>query len=385
MGLLAYSGITTKVRAMESRLLKPEQFQELAEQEDVRSAADYLKAQPAYAEVFEGLDDTKLHRGYMEQILTQSEYRDFTRLYRFSGVKQRRFLDLYFKHYEVEVIKKLLRHVLGGREGQPDLSMFQDFFEKHSDLNLELLCRAKNFSEFTEALEGTVYGELLKQMQENGQPGLFDCELKLDLFYFRSLWKLRSKILSKEERKILDVCFGSRLDLLNIQWICRARNFYRLSPAEIYALLIPVHYRLRADKVRQLVDAEDEGNTIRQAGRASDGKNAGHPAFVESDVKPDLRKDRTPLSAFSGGAGFVSVPERTGDAKDHHGAGGNPVRTSGGGDYGTAGKAVSRRFVQCGSIATKAEAAQRKREPLQTGGVTRDRENEVFKYHRSEG
>ena len=54
MGLLAYSGITTKVRAMESRLLKPEQFQELAEQEDVRSAADYLKAQPAYAEVFEG-------------------------------------------------------------------------------------------------------------------------------------------------------------------------------------------------------------------------------------------------------------------------------------------------------------------------------------------
>ena len=41
--------------------------------------------------------------------------------------------------------------------------------------------------------------------------------------------------------------------------------------------------------------------------------------------------------------------------------------------------------MQCGSIATKAEIAQRKRELLQTGGVTRDRENEVFKYHRSEG
>ena len=82
MGLLAYSGITTKVRAMESRLLKPEQFQQMAELEDVRSAADYLKGQPAYAEVFDGLDDTRLHRGYIEQILTQSEYRDFTKLYR---------------------------------------------------------------------------------------------------------------------------------------------------------------------------------------------------------------------------------------------------------------------------------------------------------------
>ncbi len=258
MGLLAYSGVTTKVRAMESRLLKPEQFRELAEQEDVRSAADYLKEQPAYAEVFDGLDDTKLHRGYIEQILTQSEYRDFTRLYRFSSMKQRKFLDLYFKHYEVEVIKKLLRHMLGGREGQTDLSMFQGFFEKHSELDLETLCRAKNFSEFTEALEGTVYGKLLSQMQEKGQTGLFDCELKLDLFYFQLLWKLRNKLLTKTERKILDDCFGSRLDLLNIQWICRARSFYRLSQAEIYALLIPVHYRLRADKVKLLVEAEDD-------------------------------------------------------------------------------------------------------------------------------
>ena len=258
MGLLAYSGITTKVRAMESRLLKPEQFRELAEQEDVRSAADYLKEQPAYAEVFDGLDDTKLHRGYIEQILTQSEYQDFTRLYRFSSMKQRKFLDLYFKHYEVEVIKKLLRHMLGGLEGQTDLSMFQGFFEKHSELDLETLCRAKNFSEFTEALEGTVYGKLLSQMQEKGQTGLFDCELKLDLFYFQLLWKLRNKLLSKTERKILDDCFGSRLDLLNIQWICRARSFYRLSQAEIYALLIPVHYRLRADKVKLLVEAEDD-------------------------------------------------------------------------------------------------------------------------------
>ena len=258
MGLLAYSGITTKVRAMESRLLKPEQFRELAEQEDVRSAADYLKEQPAYAEVFDGLDDTKLHRGYIEQILTQSEYQDFTRLYRFSSMKQRKFLDLYFKHYEVEVIKKLLRHMLGGREGQTDLSMFQGFFEKHSELDLETLCRAKNFSEFTEALEGTVYGKLLSQMQEKGQTGVFDCELNLDRFYFQLLWKLRNKLLSKTERKILDDCFGSRLDLLNIQWICRARSFYRLSQAEIYALLIPVHYRLRADKVKLLVEAEDD-------------------------------------------------------------------------------------------------------------------------------
>ena len=178
-----------------------------------------------------------------------------------------------------------------------DLSMFQGFFEKHSELDLETLCRAKNFSEFTEALEGTVYGKLLSQMQEKGQTGLFDCELKLDLFYFQLLWKLRNKTLKQRRSgKSWMICFGSRLDLLNIQWICRARSFYRLSQAEIYALLIPVHYRLRADKVKLLVEAEDDakvfcgvkGDALWKAGRASDRTNAGYSAFVESNVKPDL-------------------------------------------------------------------------------------------------
>ena len=67
MSLLTYSGITTKVRAMESRLFTEEQFREMAALEDVHSAADYLKQQPAYAGIFSGLDDSMLHRGNIER------------------------------------------------------------------------------------------------------------------------------------------------------------------------------------------------------------------------------------------------------------------------------------------------------------------------------
>ena len=77
MSLLTYSGITTKVRAMESRLFTEEQFREMAALEDVHSAADYLKQQPAYAGIFSGLDDSMLHRGNIERLLTLSLYRDF--------------------------------------------------------------------------------------------------------------------------------------------------------------------------------------------------------------------------------------------------------------------------------------------------------------------
>ena len=61
--LLEYSGIVTKTRAMESRLLSPGQFQELASLHTIPEAVEYLKKNTAYAETLESLEPTQLHRG----------------------------------------------------------------------------------------------------------------------------------------------------------------------------------------------------------------------------------------------------------------------------------------------------------------------------------
>ena len=47
--LLEYSGIVTKIRAMEAKLLSPEQFTEIANLGSVPEIADYLKKNTAYA------------------------------------------------------------------------------------------------------------------------------------------------------------------------------------------------------------------------------------------------------------------------------------------------------------------------------------------------
>ena len=47
--LLAYSGIATKIRAMEAKLLRPEQFVEIANLGSVPEIAEYLKKNTAYA------------------------------------------------------------------------------------------------------------------------------------------------------------------------------------------------------------------------------------------------------------------------------------------------------------------------------------------------
>ena len=70
--LLSYSGLTTKIRAMQSRLLTDDQYRELAELKSVPQAVTYLKQQPAYEAILDSLSEEALHRGKIEQLLVNS-------------------------------------------------------------------------------------------------------------------------------------------------------------------------------------------------------------------------------------------------------------------------------------------------------------------------
>ena len=110
--LLEYSGIVTKIRAMKAKLLTPKQFEEIASLGSVPEIAEYLKKNTAYADVLAMLDESQIHRGNIEKVLTQSLYRDYTKIYRFCGQKQRRFMKLLVKNYEIDLINYCLRIVI---------------------------------------------------------------------------------------------------------------------------------------------------------------------------------------------------------------------------------------------------------------------------------
>ena len=137
--LLSYSGLTTKIRAMQSRLLTDDQYRELAELKSVPQAVTYLKQQPAYEAILDSLSEEALHRGKIEQLLVNSIYRDFTKIYQFSNMEQRKFLNLYFGRYEVSIMKECLNKIFDHRDVNLDLSLFKPFFDKHSQLDINLL------------------------------------------------------------------------------------------------------------------------------------------------------------------------------------------------------------------------------------------------------
>ena len=257
-GILSYSGISAKARAMGGKLLKKEQYEQLASCASVGEAVGYLRQFSEYEPLLRDFDEHDSHRGMIEATLMGSLYNDYNRLYSFARGEQRAFLDFYFLHYEAAYLKGCLRKVISGQSIQEDQAYRSAFFARHSHLDTDAIENSTTVDELIDALKNTPFYHPLDAIRHTEEPSLFDYEGSLDVYYFSYIWKQKDKLLKGKERQIIADSYGRRIDLLNIQWICRARNFYRLSPAEIYALLIPVHYRLRADKVKQLVEAEDE-------------------------------------------------------------------------------------------------------------------------------
>ena len=225
-GLLSYSGLTTKIRAMQSHLLNDQNFREIVELESVPQAVSYLKQHKSYEDLFEGYNEADLHRGQIEKMLRLTVYRDFSKLYRFANVEQRKFLALYFKRYEVSVIKECLNTVFDHRDVVLNLSIFDEFFNKHSQLDINLLASSRTIEELIANLKGTEYYAPLSQLADIERPTLFDYEMTLDLYYFAQMWKDRSKVVTKRDLEELTAAWGSKFDMLNLQWIYRSKRYY---------------------------------------------------------------------------------------------------------------------------------------------------------------
>lgn len=256
--LLSYSGLSTKIRAMQSKLMSEQQYKEIAQLGSVIQIVAYLKKQPGFSDLWADLDENSLHRGDVEKLLVHTIHQNFTKLYRFANPEQRRFMALYFKRYEISVLKDCLRKVFDEGKAQLDLSLFQDFFDRHSKMDLEKLTSSSTVEELVNNLQGSEYYHPLKKLGTDYQLRIFDYGMALDQYYFANIWSVKEKLFKRRDLEEITKAYGNKFDMLNLQWIFRSKKYYHMDPADIYALMIPVHYRLSKNDIASLVEAPDE-------------------------------------------------------------------------------------------------------------------------------
>ena len=68
------------------------------------------------------------------------------------------------------------------------------------------------------------------------------------------MWIKGKRVLKGHEQKIFLKDYGTKIDLLNLQWIYRAKKYYHMLPPDIYSMTIPIHYRVRVEEFKSLVE-----------------------------------------------------------------------------------------------------------------------------------
>ena len=262
--VMTYSGITVKIRAMQAKLLKDGDYEQIASMRSVPEVTEFLKEKPAYEKYLEEMDSTLYHRGNVEKILYQSLFDDYSRIFRFGGPQQKQFLKTYWKRYEVDVINYCLRIVFNHYQIPFDLDYKKEYFDRYSQISIDALVTSKNVEQLVDNLAGTEYYEPLKKIREMETATLFDYDMALELYYFTTLWKRQKRLLKGKELKLYARDCGTKIDLLNLQWVYRAKKYYHMLPPDIYSLTIPIHYRLSVKEYKTLVETPSLEEFLRQ-------------------------------------------------------------------------------------------------------------------------
>lgn len=254
--VLSYSGLSTKIRAMQSRLVRESQLQEIIQLPNVAQVVSYLKRTPEYMQAWSSLDENDIHRGDLEKLLKKSIFGNFSRIYHFANPEQKKFLELYSKRYEIRVLKEIMTNLFDHRDTDPvDITPYRDFFRLHSKLDVDRLAASANMEEFITALKGNEFYGPLSKIQEHETALLFDYGMALDLYYFTQIWNVRKKLFDGNDLAEITKAYGEKFDMLNLQFIQRSKRYFQMNPASIYALLIPMNYKLKKEEINALVDS----------------------------------------------------------------------------------------------------------------------------------
>jgi len=246
-----FAAVNSKVRVLEGRFLEEGQIEKLLECRSFGESVKYLYENTPYRSVLKGYRIEDLHRGMLEVILKRDYIRNFDKFEHYLNGDYKKLLRIFFMKFEIEDIKIIMRGIYI-KKTRAELSALVTSQSRLSSINYERLIKAEDIGSALEELKGTVYYRYISSsVRDIEKEGFFRFETSLSASYYSELVSFVKK-LGKEDREILEKISGIQVDLINLQWIFRAKKYYKLYPEEILAYAIYYGFRLSRDKLKEL-------------------------------------------------------------------------------------------------------------------------------------
>lgn len=242
---IKYPSINAKLKGMYSKRLKNDDLQDLAKQNNLKSAVAILKNKSSSLNVLSEDAD----REQIEKILNSEIIYDIEKIVKYLDKNDTQIFNLLISKYEIRCIKRAIKLLYSKNEYDENIKIWTNTIFT----DLKGLESIKSIDEFLKIINNTKYKKILKKYFENKNTeySIFEIENELDKMYLKSIYN------SAGNNKNLKKMIGAKIDFTNILWIYRMKKYYNFSEDKIEKSIIDINYALKKNQILSLVKAKN--------------------------------------------------------------------------------------------------------------------------------
>lgn len=257
--LSKYAFINAKLRARISKSLPDTRFEELVKAPSLDAALALLRDTS-----FAGLEEIYSKTGDLKQAeleLLKSEIELYRNIRQYLQHSSAGLVDALLTQFEIDNLKNAIRIYFDRkiRKRSVDSGVHYIIYDNIiHDIAYDVIVNAENFNEIAGVCEGTPYHEIIIKYSPTveSKGSLFRMEIAFDHFYYANLLAAIKK-LDRRDRDIAFRLAGVEIDLQNLNWILRFRNFYDLPLEAVMAAIVPGGFNLDKSTLNQLYNAQN--------------------------------------------------------------------------------------------------------------------------------
>lgn len=194
-GVSGYAAISTRVRAMYSDLLSPQEMTRLSESSDFSALVSALKSTP-YGKYLSGLKDNELTPRRVIHAIKNRLADSYSSVVQQAPEQTRPLVKQLYRYFELGNLKAVLRSIQTVSSWNADASNWERVHEvlfpfgSFSTIPAQAMVEAGNVGSAVDLLKGTPYESTMSFAMKrfSAEQNLFPLEVALDLDYWRRLW-----------------------------------------------------------------------------------------------------------------------------------------------------------------------------------------------------
>ncbi|MDR1157128.1 MAG: V-type ATPase subunit [Oscillospiraceae bacterium] len=256
--LIDYSAVATKVRAMYSRRLMPEDYLKIASFKRVSEVVAYLRNHPGWRGALSGSQE-ETRRSPLEAALRHYLLEESLSILHYISREDRFLSNNRVLLTEMEQIMLFLRYARAGRADEYHFDA-PPFFDRHSRIHYSMLSKAATYEDMLAAVRETNFYTPLARLPltEEGFPNYTTVETVMRSHYYRALLDMIGARYHGKTLAVLNESVGVEVDMINIMTLMRVRRYFSHQLGDVLSMLIPAHYKLTPAFIREMYTAATE-------------------------------------------------------------------------------------------------------------------------------